>query len=156
MELRFDGNLIMISAEDFIAQNTPRSALEPFHAEIAKLRAAKMSYQKIQAFLKLNGIDTHVNNVRGYCQRHIEKNTNTATKKVTKTTQKTSAKTSAAKKTSKATNATKAAKKIVSTKIARKKNVNKDIPAQKIDKKNTMRQLKKKEESIEDLQASLF
>ncbi|NOL49435.1 hypothetical protein [Pelistega europaea] len=64
----------MISAEEFLAQITPRSTLAAFHDDIAKLRAAKLSYSKIQQFLQLNGVITHVNNVRGYCQRHIEKN----------------------------------------------------------------------------------
>lgn len=68
----------MISVEDFLAQTPPRSALASFHEDIAKLRAANMSYKKIQLFLKLNGLDTHVNNIRGYCQRHIENQPNEA------------------------------------------------------------------------------
>ncbi|NOL51779.1 hypothetical protein [Pelistega suis] len=142
----------MISAEDFIAQNTPRSALEPFHHEIAKLRAAKMSYQKIQAFLKLNGIDTHVNNVRGYCQRHIEnQDTKTST-----TSQATRSKTSPAKKTSKVTKTAK--KKTTPTKMARKKTINKDTPAQKIGKKKplTKKVPKVVQEPIDDRQIDLF
>lgn len=144
----------MISAEDFIAQNTPRSALEPFHHEIAKLRAAKMSYQKIQAFLKLNGIDTHVNNVRGYCQRHIE--TQTATKKTSKISSRTGA--TSTQKASKATKATKVAKKTTSTKIARKKAINKDTPAQKIGKKKPLitKTPKVVPETIDDRQIDLF
>ena len=63
----------MINVDDFIKQNNPnRSILARFHDDIAKLRAAKMSYQKIQEYLALNGVKTHMNNVRGYCQRHIE------------------------------------------------------------------------------------
>lgn len=146
----------MISAEDFIAQNTPRSALEPFHREIAKLRAAKMSYQKIQAFLKLNGIETHVNNVRGYCQRHIE--TQNTTKTSPKTRQLTKKKTPTTEKISKATKTTKVAKKTTSAKIANKKHINKDGSVQKIGKKKSLVKKAPKvvQEPMDDRQIDLF
>lgn len=125
----------MITAEDFIAQHTPRSALEPFHDEIAKLRAAKMSYQKIQAFLKLNGINTHVNNVRGYCQRHIEKDA--SAQKALKKPSKAKAKTDTTSKKDRKAASTR--KKTGTT----KKTVKKEVATTK-------------KTTTDDLQASLF
>lgn len=148
----------MISAEDFLAQNTPRSALEPFHNDIAKLRAAKMSYQKIQAFLKLNGVDTHVNNVRGYCQRHIEKKALPAqeassTKKggAAKNNKTSPQKIKTTQRSQKSLNAKAPIKKRV-----QKKTIDKKIPAKKIGRKSTTNSSEKKEDIIESLQASLF
>lgn len=54
-----------ISADDFLkqAQKKKSSKLEPYLDDILKLRAAKLSYEKICEFLRLNGIETTAANL---------------------------------------------------------------------------------------------
>ncbi|ETD72819.1 hypothetical protein V757_01910 [Pelistega indica] len=139
----------MINVDDFIKQNNPnRSVLARFHDDIAKLRAAKMSYQKIQEYLELNGVKTHMNNVRGYCQRHIENkvdnnaisstdklSTLAKPKKNVSSTSKSakSSKTSSAKTSSRNATAKRPAAKKIAKKPAIKKSPNKRTDIKKLE-----------------------
>lgn len=146
----------MISVDDFLAQATPRSVLAAFHDEITRLRTAGMSYHKIQLFLKLNGIETHVNNVRGYCQRHIEKATSPTLNIRTTTTQQASN----AKKTVKATKTSpkKAKQPTKNNKATSKKTISKRIGSKKSPNITTQQSSSDTASTIKskDLQATLF
>lgn len=65
----------MISATDFLKSNPipekKRSKLFPFKDEIAQLRAAGASFAYIQEYLKANGIDISIVNLRKFILTHL-------------------------------------------------------------------------------------